>query len=759
MKKLLYMAAVLAVAAGCSKSEVTPEVAEGFDLNVTVTVKNGLATKAVYDGDQHIKFLKGDSFYAAIAKESTPTTAVKVSTRSTGYASQYYSTFSIVDFEAESPEFKGNFYSIVAADTCSSYKFYGVMPNSAVTSSSSDLTKWRVNLNGSQTATQEYWDSKSDVMLVKPATIVVKNSTVTAYNEMDFADTSGVELAHLFGFGKISFADVPEEYASLPVKYVSIEAVGDKKDICGQFAVNLASEISTESTSAVSTGSTIVVTPESSVNVADNVVWFVANPGVYDVKITVSTSRYDLVFERTGLTVNRSRITSPVVHFKEADDAKSHDVYLAGEKWEQTKFTYYSTLTSSRRTIQWGPDGKQMTFGLVYPGETNTNSGTTYYKADGSYTQGFASSTMTGGVAELYSEASFHGVNFVKLNLGIYTKSAKADFHVCLVNGADTVELQKITIENDENTSNAEGEDYFIENTTSTKDGDFVLRVDGLSAKDIRPYVGAIVLNPDPELRVDASTVKVAKDSTEGSFGCHVYVSKSVPEVSSDADWLTASYADGEVKYSVAANEGMSRTATITVKVTDGEWSATETVTVRQKAAVEVEYKLTVPADTINAAIKALAELHPDASSYDTYELNFTLPAYATDGSGKTYDVPMNINKVYVNSSSIVDGQLKLNYAKLISTSSIGYIKQVVVTSNEKVSRSNYAGLKVCFSSDNNATWNLPEATDITVEGESSPYTSTVVNANEDYTSFKLDTSGGWSSVYIYSYEVTFIGE
>ena len=139
--------------------------------------------------------------------------------------------------------------------------------------------------------------------------------------------------------------------------------------------------------------------------------------------------------------------------------------------------------------------------------------------------------------------------------------------------------------------------------------------------------------------------------------------------------------------------------------------------------------------------------------------MNFTLQAVATDGSGKTYDVPMNINKVYVNSSSIVDGQLKLNYAKLISTSSIGYIKQVVVSSNEKVSRSNYAGLKVCFSSDSNATWELPASDAITVEGESSPYTSTVVNDNDDYTSFKLDTSGGWSSVYIYSYEITFIGE
>lgn len=759
MKKLLYMAAVLAVAAGCSKSEVTPEVAEGFDLNVTVKVNNGLATKAVYDGDQHIKFQEKDGFYAAIAKEATPTTAVKVATQTQGFANRYYSTFSIVDYKSASPEFKGNFYSIVAADTCSSYKFYGVMPSSAVSSSAADLTKWRVNLNGSQSATQEYWDSKSDVMVVKPSTIAVTGRTITKYDEMDFSDTRGIEFAHLFGFGKVTFADVPEEYASLPVKYVSIEAVGDKKDICGQFTVDLTSEISTESTAAVSTGSTIVVTPESSVTVADNVVWFVANPGVYDVKITVATSRYDLVFERTGLTVNRSRITSPVVHFKEVDDAQSHDVDLAGEKWEQIKFTYHNSLSSSRRTIKWGPEGKQMTFGLVYPGETNTNSGTTYSKSDGSYTQGFASTTMTGGVAELYTEASFHGVNFVKLNLGIYTASAKAHFHVCLVNGADTVELKKIVIENDANTSNAEGEDFFIENTTSTKDGDFVIRVDSLSAKDIRPYVGAIVLNPDPELRVDASVVKVAKEASEGSFGCHAYVTKSVPEVSTDAEWLTASYADGEVKYSVAANEGMSRTATITVTVTDGEWSATETVTVRQKAAVEVEYKLTVPADTVNAAIKKLAESHPDASSYDTFELNFTLQAVATDGSGKTYDVPMNINKVYVNSSSIVDGQLKLNYAKLISTSSIGYIKQVVVSSNEKVSRSNYAGLKVCFSSDDNATWELPESDAITVEGEASPYTSTVVNANDDYKSFKLDTSGGWSSVYIYSYEITFIGE
>ncbi len=758
MKKLLYMAAVLAVAAGCSKSEVAPEATEGFDLNVTVKVKNGPATKAVYDGDQHIKFVKGDNFSAAIAKESSPAKAVKVATRSTGYASQYYSNFSIVDFESEAPEFKGNFYSIVASDTCSSYKFYGVSPYSAVASTPEDLTTWRVNLSGSQSATQEYWDPKSDVMVVKPTSIVVKNSSVTQYNEMDFADTCGVEFAHLFGFVKVAFADVPAKYASLNVKSVTVEAVGDKKDICGQFVVDLTSEVSSKSPSAVSPGSKITITPESSVKVADNVVWFVANPGEYDVRITVATPKYDLVFEREGLRVNRSRITSPVVHFKEVDEAKSHDVVLSGEKWEQSKFTYYTCLSSSRKTVAWGPEGKQMNFALVYPGETNNNAGSSYTKNDGSYTQGFAQSYLTGGVAELYSEAAFHGVNFVKLNLGIYTKSAKAHFHVCLVNDADTVELKKIVIENDADTQNAEGTDYFIENTTSTKDGAFVIRVDSLSAKDIRPYVGTIILNPDPELILDASKLKVEKDASEGSFGCHAYVTKSVPEVSSDADWLTVSYADGLVKYSVAANDGSSRTATITVKVTDGEWSSVKTVTVRQKSAIAIEYKLTIPADTVNAAIKELAKEHPDAGSYDTFELNFTLAAVATDGSGKTYDVPMNINKVYVNSGSIVDGQIKMQYSKMISTSSIGAIEKVVVSSNEKASRSNYGGLRVFFSEDN-STWNLPAAEDITIEGESSPYSSTVVNSNEDYTSFKIDTSGGWSTVYIYNVEITFIGE
>ena len=111
MKKLLYMTALLAVAAGCAKTESAPEMSDVVNLSVRVNVSNGADTKAKFDGDSHIKFEKGDAFYAAIAKESTPTTAVKVAYAATYPARQYYSVFTIENFEAESPVFKGNFYS------------------------------------------------------------------------------------------------------------------------------------------------------------------------------------------------------------------------------------------------------------------------------------------------------------------------------------------------------------------------------------------------------------------------------------------------------------------------------------------------------------------------------------------------------------------------------------------------------------------------------------------------------------------------
>lgn len=755
MRKSIYMAAALAVLAGCSKTENAPAPVEGAtNLSLTVSVKDGADTRAVFDGDSRLKFQKGDNFYGAIAKESKPTTAVKVASQANGYAQNYYSKFNIVDPEASVPSFKGSFYSIAPADTADSYKFYGVFPSEGVYSSSQDLSRWRINLSGTQTSTQEYWDSKADIMVMKPASVDGTGKQLTKYNEYDVADSCGVEFAHLFGFGKLSFADVPAEYADYSVKNVVIEAVGEKKNLCGQFLLDITKDVAGDDLQDVYTGSAITVTPNEETTVSKNVVWFVANPGVYDVRITVVTPKADLVFERKGLTVSRSRITSPVVHFKEADEAKSHDVVLNGETWGQTSFSYYTYLAASRRSVEWGPDGKKMVFSLAYPGAKSDNFGTSYYREDYSYVQGFASNNLDCNEIHLASDAAFVGVNMVKVALGVYSMGANCDFDVCLVNKKDTTVLKTINVITDSSELKVNDVYYYIENNTDVKDGVFVIRARHFNSKSVRPYLGSLVLNPSPELVLGVDRLKLEKDAVSGSFDCNVYASKAVPVVSSDADWLKVSYADNKVSYIAEANTGAGRKANITVNVEDGDFKVSKTVSVTQKSAVSVEYKLSITAAEMYDLLTEEAKNHPDAASYDYFALSFTFKAVATDGSGRTVDVTMNSTRMALSGFSKDEFVVKGD--RFGCADAIGAISKVVVVANNPVGVNNYANLKVTFSKDGSEYSNQPSS-NIT-SSDSSPYTSTVVNEDEDNVFFNIDTTGGWSNVYLRSIEVTFIG-
>lgn len=749
------MAAALAVLAGCSKTENELAPVDGArNLSLTVSVKDGADTRAVFDGDSHLKFQKGDSFYGAIAKESKPTTAVKVASQANGYAQYYYAKFNIVDPEAAVPSFKGSFYSINSADTADTYKFYGVFPSDGVYSSSQDLSRWRINLSGTQTSTQESWDSKADIMVMKPATVDGTGKQITKYNEYDVADSCGVEFAHLFGFGKLSFADVPAEYADYPVKNVVIEAVGEKKNLCGQFLLDITKDVAGDDLQDVYTGSAITVTPAEETTVSKNVVWFVANPGVYDVRITVATPKADLVFERQGLTVSRSRITSPVVHFKEADEAKSHDVVLNGETWGQTSFSYYTYLAASRRSVEWGPEGKKMVFSLSYPGAKNDNFGTSYYREDYSYVQGFASNNLDCNEIHLASDATFVGVNMVKVALGVYSMGANCDFDVCLVNKKDTTVLKTINVVTDSSMLKVNDVYYYIENNTDVKDGVFVIRARHFNSKYVRPYLGSLVLNPSPELVLGADKIKLEKDAASGSFDCNVYASKAVPTVSSDADWLKVSYADNKVSYTAEANTGAGRKANITINVEDGDFKVSKTVSVSQKSAVAIEYKLSITAAEMYDLLTEEAKNHPDASSYDYFALSFTFKAVATDGSGRTIDVTMNSTRMALSGFSKDEFVVKGD--RFGCADAIGTISKVVVVANNPVGVNNYANLKVTFSADGTNYFNQ-SSSNIT-SSDSSPYTSTVVNEDEDYVFFNIDTTGGWSNVYLRSIEVTFIG-
>lgn len=745
------MAAALAVLAGCAKTETQPENPAGRNLDLTVNVE-GVGTKAVFDGDSHIKFENNDAFSGAIALPDSPTKAVKVGKSNFAVADRYDVSFKVEDHKAASPVFKGSFYSIVEANNADTYKFYGVFPSDAVASSGENLTAWRVQVKGEQTSSQTSWQNKADVMLMEPAEVTVQDKEKTNYNEYNSSASVNVRFAHLFGFGKITFADVPEAYAKQKVDQVTIEAVGENKDLAGVFKVDLTKDISDVKPVPFNTGSTLTITPDSDVTVADNVVWFVANPGLYDVKVTVKTARYDLVFERTGLNIKRGKIAAPTVHFKTADVAVSHVVALAeGETWSHTP-TYSNSLISTRKKASWGDGEKKMAFSLAYPKDANgTNAGTTYYKSNNTVSQGFAQSRVIGDKVVLSSGASFSGVKMLKLNLGIYTASASCDFTVALANGTDTTVIKKISVATGEETPNADGADYFIENTTGVEAGDLVITLDNLSKDNIRPYLGVLVINPEPELVLGESAIKLEKTASTGEIACNVYATKSVPEVSSDAEWLKVTYADGKISYTADANEASKRTAAITVKLTDGDFSVVKTIAVTQKSALAIEYKLTVTPAVMNEILKAEAEKHPDATSYDYFEVDATFQAVATDGSGKTVDVKMHANQMYVTDLSESSFRMK---GKFYCSQSVGFVEKVVISANSTVSVSNYANLAIKFSKDGSSWSNLPSSA-ITSEGK----VSTVVNTDEDNTYFSIDASGGFSALYVDNFEVTFIGE
>lgn len=762
MKKLLYMTALLAVAAGCAKTESAPEMSDVVNLSVRVNVSNGADTKAKFDGDSHIKFEKGDAFYAAIANESTPTTGVKVGTKSTDYARQYYSIFkTIKDFQPDSPVFEGSFFSISKAAIADAYKFYGVFPKDAVASTGEDLTKWRVNLSGTQSATQSEWDSKSDVMVVKPTVISTDSKTETTYHEYDFSSSNGVEFAHIFGFGKLSFSDVPEKYASLKVKSVTIEAVGEKKDICGQFVLDITGDASKMELNALNSGSSIVVTSTDEVTVKDNVVWFVANPGTYDVKITVATPKYDLVFERQGLVVSRSKITSPTVHFKEADTAVSHDVILAeGESWVNT-LSYSNYLSSNKRSQKWGNDpSKQMAFSLAYPGSGNDNYGSSAY-ADAGYAQLLAYQAIQGKKVILSSEAAFGGIKLVKANLGIYTNEATGTFTLSLEDGDKSYKLGSVEITG--SNDNCNGVNYYFANTTGVEYGRFVLTVDNLSTADCRPYIGELSFNSAPEVVFAESVVKVDKIAGSFEVACDVKGANADPEVtvSEDAkEWLTASYADGKLTYTVKANEGEKRAGTVTVKAKGIGGEASSELKVVQASVNSAEYKLSVSASEVYPYIQdKIKEIEDAGQTVGTNaSAEITIPFKATDTANpsKTTTVNLKFAKVLLKESTAEYVRI---VATIAPTEPIGVISEVTVVSSWPVEDNPYFGRMAVKFSDNGLNWtNAPKSTITSSELADGYQKSVIVNENSDYLWFSIAPDGA-SVNKVKSFDVIFVEE
>lgn len=769
MKRIAFIAAALIAVVGCTKNEIVPETS-GNDSQLTVSLKvAGDATKSSFDGESHIKFEKGDVLYAAIASPDAPDTGIEVA--GPAYGLSCVASFPVDADHLDTPVFSGTFRSMEKKYAADKYILYGIFPYSALYSTSTystqNLKSWTINIKNDQSgATQTSWDGKADVMLVSPVEIEAQTSVVADTDDKYYnaSASASVEFAHIFGFGQLKFADIPSEYADLAVKSVTIETTDDSpsKYLIGKYTVDVTADVSdlvlTEGR-YYDMYNNIVLKSDGTVKISDYTAWFVANEGNYNVKITVATKKANFVFERNGLEIKRGKIASPTVHFKEATDtAEDLSVDLTdGSTWSMTAFSYSNYLTKAGEAKSWGDNGsKPMMFSITYPGTTN-GVDPSYISGSNGYVQRLASNLVNGGKIVLSSECEFKGMKYVKMNLGIYTNDVSADFTVSVDNGTKVVELGKQTIAG--TNANTYGTDCYFKTTSESENGVLILTVDNLPKNAngeyfyVQEYLGGIVVNPAPDIVVDIDDrVKVEKAASSGTFSVAVYATEETPSVSvsDDAkDWLTASYADGKVSYTIAENAGQKRTGSIIIKV--GEKSSKE-ITFVQASATSVEYKLTVTAKDVKDALAAAKAAGQTFSDQDTFTASFN--AVATDGSGKTSVVELTFNKLYCNDDSATDVFKIGSTSSSSTTSEIGVIEDVtfVASTYAAASPNNWSNLAVKTSGDG-SIWNFVKGATYTNAGDY--YTSKIVNEDETQTWFQIFI--GWGTTAFKSFEVTYI--
>lgn len=761
MKKIIYAISVLAVLAGCAKTaDYTPaENAEGVDFCMTLQVA-APQTKVVYEGGSQIRWVSGDNLWVAAVNPGTGS-PVKVASRAGYEASQYFSSFSIVDAAAEEPQFKGSLYSIVEDEWSGIYTIYGVYPKSSLHSETdSNLAKARVTLKAGQASTQASWAGDQDVMLIKPMSVSTSDYTYDdKYKEYTSSQSETIEFAHLFGFGCISFAGIPEEYGDQVVKQVVISATGSNKDFIGTYYVDLTKEVSDPDFAVVPATSLhdIYLSGDGNTTVKDYKAWFVANPGTFDVTITVKTNAADFLFERQGLVIRRSEIASPTVNFKSADVVVSHDVDLSGDvMWQHNTVAggYSAFMSSSVKEKEWGtlPGVDKMVFAVSYPGQTNSN-----YPSNTSNVQILSNSVLTGGSIVLESAAAFNGVKNLMVNTGIYTNDAACDITAYIVDksGKETAVAPAVRLSG--TTANVAGQNLYFSVPESASYGRLKLVWDNFSNTSARAFIGEITLNSRPGIALGANAVKVGAEASAGEISCDLFLADGEPSVAVSEDWISASYADGMISYSVSENTGGKRTATITVTA-EGLGESTAVIDIKQASAVAVEYRLSIDAKSIEADLEAAAESYTGTLSATT-ALSFVseITAVATDGSGKTIVVPVSFSNIYYDTVgeyiTTKSGYSESSQGVIRATEPLGYISSLTMVANKAVGTSSYSGYNLKLSKDGN-TWSSNLAGSSAYEN--AVYTSVIENEDEDYMWFKLITA---DKVTFTSIEIIFVGE
>ena len=181
---------------------------------------------------------------------------------------------------------------------------------------------------------------------------------------------------------------------------------------------------------------------------------------------------------------------------------------------------------------------------------------------------------------------------------------------------------------------------YFYSGTSTTNKDVCLYRIEG--AVGTIPTVAANVTVPTANVVIAEDGTNTATPIEEVVFN---YVGDWTISVSTDADWLNVSYAEGKVSYTSEQNIGEKREATVTIKATlEGQEALTWDFKVLQKSAA------------LDITIAEFVDLDKDENS--TYRLTGKIVTAATNATSSGYYLAdENDNQVKINYLDTEDGE------------------------------------------------------------------------------------------------------
>lgn len=774
MKKLLYAATALAIFAGCSKdlneAPATVSGTKGNTLELNLAVAED--SRAIFDGDSHIKWEKGDEL-AVVIGESADKPALANGTFKFGGDNEKPSFSGIIDDIDEEP-----------TDT---YMIFGLYPYSSDKSYNINIKSRKILLPETQNPTQTYWDGKADVMVIEPTTITGVGATSYKYygtQYYKYTAEATIKFAHIFGFCCIDFETLPAELANESVKKVTISAIGDNKSFVGNFNVDLTKSAFDNDFALTDSGSKSALSLGCDGNTAlkDYKAWFVANPGKYDIEISVSTPNYNIVFTREGLNIERSKIAYPVINFNETKDTYSSTAIdlTGGKSWVHDAAISYKTnygsnfISSSNNPAEWGTGANmpKVEYKITFSEDANNYPGgyenLSLISGESRYAQKLNANHLTAdkGNVKLASGYAYSGVNCIKITSGLstYGEEGSCDISAFIVDKAGVKhQLGKA--------------EKVVANTASTKTGifDYYFYADAEQNGTVeivwdnfvygRAMLCLLAINPAPDIKT-IKDLSLYGAGGQGTIDVEV-ICATETTVASDAEWLKVSYSDGKISYTAEPYDGeeLSRKANITI-TSKGFATSTETIAVSQLSNKFAEFTLSIKPDDLTEALEkakeeyeAIAE-NGTATEYTNLNFTTTLKAVIADGSGITKDVELYFNKIQYGSKTHTNSSNGLRFIKLAygwtdenngdiyNLTSVEKVTKIVVSNN---STSSYNNELFLGSSVDAITTKLK--CDSTTP--SSPYIwEGVADTASEYGFFKLHQGSGNE---IYSIDVTFI--